>query len=354
MKKVAIITITNSGLNFGNRLQNYALQKKLEQYGVLPETILSSNVCMNSLILSRIRRIVKRIVKASGRRRYFDGFGKKYIRYARRIRYGKLNETDFSKQYDAFIAGSDQVWNPNFHFNSDFEFMVFTQPGKRYSYAASFGVDDIPEEFLRKYKEWLSQMHTISVREESGRKLVRALTGKEALVHIDPTLLLTSEDYRKIEEKPRKEIPERYLLVYFLGEVPETYKQFIAQTAERLCLKILELSELPDTSLYDIGPQHFLYLFRHADYICTDSFHGTAMSITFEKLFTVFFRQDRDVPMNARIDSLLYKMDLYDRLYGRLTVEQSCMPIDYEKEKKLLEKERNEAEYYLRNLSLSW
>jgi hypothetical protein len=354
MKKVAIITITNSGLNFGNRLQNYALQKKLEQYGVFPETILSSNVCMNSLILSCIRRIAKRIVKASGRRRCFERFGKKNIRYARRIRYGKLNETEFSKEYDAFIVGSDQVWNPNFHFNSDFEFMVFTQPGKRYSYAASFGADNIPEEFLEKYKEWLSQMHTISVREESGRNLIKALTGKEAFVHIDPVMLLTSEDYQKIEEEPRQKIPERYLLVYFLGEVPETYKLFIAQMAEKLCLKILELSELPNTPLYNIGPQHFLYLFRHADYICTDSFHGTAMSVIYGKQFTVFYRKDKDVPMNARIDSLLHKMDLFGRLYGRLTVEQSCMPIDYEKEEKILEKERNEAEHYLKNLSLSW
>jgi len=354
MKKVAIITITNSGLNFGNRLQNYALQKKLEQYGVLPETILSSNVCLDSLFLSRIRRIAKRIVKASGRRRYFEGFDKRYIRYARRVRYGKLNETEFSKEYDAFIAGSDQVWNPNFHFNSDFEFMVFDQPGKRYSYAASFGVDDIPEEFLGKYKLWLSQMRTISVREESGRNLVKALTGKEAFVHIDPVMLLTCEDYQRIEEEPRKKIPERYLLVYFLGEVPETYKLFIAQTAEKLCLKILELSELPNTSLYNIGPQHFLYLFRHADYVCTDSFHGTAVSAIFGKQFTVFYRQDKDVPMNARIDSLLHKMDLSDRLYGRLTDEQSCMPIDYEKVKKRLEIERCEAENYLKKLSLLW
>lgn len=354
MKKVAIITITNSGLNFGNRLQNYALQKKLEQYGVLPETILSSNVCMNSLILSRIRRIAKSIMKTSGRRRYFDEFGIKYIRHAGQVHYGKLNEADFSKEYDAFIAGSDQVWNPNFHFNSDFEFLLFTLPAKRYSYAASFGVDNIPEGFLEKYKLWLAEMRTISVREESGRNLIKALTGKEAFVHVDPVMLLTSEDYQKIEEEPRQKIPKQYLLVYFLGEVLDAYKLFIAQLAEKLCLQILELSELPNTPLYNIGPQHFLYLFRHADYVCTDSFHGTAMSVIFGKQFTVFYRQDRDVPMNARIDSLLNKMDLSDRLYGRLSIKESCMPIDYVKAKKLLGKERNDAEHYLKNMSLSW
>jgi hypothetical protein len=232
--------------------------------------------------------------------------------------------------------------------------MLFAQPGKRYSYAASFGVDDIPEEFLEKYKLWLSQMRTISVREESGRNLIKALTGKEAFVHIDPVMLLTSGDYQKIEEEPQQKIPERYLLVYFLGDVPERYKLFIAQMAEKLCLKILELSELPDTPLYNIGPQHFLYSLRHADYICTDSFHGTALSVIFEKQFTVFYRQDKDVPMNARIDSLLHKMDLSDRLYCRLTVEQSSLPIDYEKVKGRLEIERYKAENYLKNLSLSW
>lgn len=354
MKKVAIITITNSGLNFGNRLQNYALQEMLKKYGVQPETIISANVCMNSLFMSKLRRILKGIVKNTNRRRCFNAFSRKYITASKNIHYGKLNDTSFSEKYSAFIVGSDQVWNHNFHFNSDFEFLTFTQENKRYSFAASFGVDDIPIDVEEKYREWLCRMRKISVREFSGREIVKKLTGREPMVHLDPTMLLTQEDYIKIEERPFQRLPNRYLLMYYLGEKSEEKRSYIFELAKVQQLEILELSESKDTPFYHIGPQHFLYLFRNADYICTDSFHGTAMAIIFEKRFTVFCRQDNDEPMNDRIYTLLDKMNLSERLYDKLTVEESIKEIDYEVVNKLLEKERLEAENYLEEISHLW
>lgn len=354
MKKVAIITITNSGLNYGNRLQNFALQEKLKQYGVQVETIYSANVCKNSLLLSKLRRKVKKIVKTSKRRRYFNKFNRLYIISAKKVHYGKLNEADFSQQYDAFIAGSDQIWNPNFHFNTDFEFLTFTDPKKRYSYAASLGVDFIPETDKENYKKWLRQMERISVREYSGQALIKKLLGKESLVHIDPTMLLDKEEYIKIEEKPNQELPSRYLLTYYLGTVSVEYRNFINQIAKMEQLEIVELSELPDTRFYHMGPQHYLYLFHHAEYVCTDSFHGTVFSILFEKRFTVFCRQDHEVPMNARIDTVLNKMNLCDRLFGKLSVEDSRNQIDYKEVRRWLELERSESESYLKEISSLW
>ena len=353
-KKVAIITITNSGTNFGNRLQNYALQEALKQYNVDVETIYSSKSVMNSILMSWIRRMAKQTLKRSNRKLFFDEFNKKHVNISNKIRYEKLNEKSFADKYDAFIAGSDQVWNPNFHFNSNFEFMTFADPKKRYSYAASFGVDTIPEPFVENYKKWLGQMHKISVREFTGQFIVENLVDKNALVHIDPTMLISKEKYIKIEEKPYQTIPKDYLLVYFLGEKASEYDMFIQKLAETEGLEIIELSEIPSNQFYNIGPQHFIYLFRNAKYICTDSFHGAVFSTIFEKRYTVFFRQSHEVPMNNRIETLLNKVGLTNRLYGKLSLEDSMVEIDYEAVNSRIEEERKKANNYLKEISDLW
>lgn len=354
MKKVAIITITNSGTNFGNRLQNYALQEALKKQGAVVETIYSSKSIMGSIFISWIRRMAKKIFKSNERTKRFNEFNKKNVVVSNRIRYEKLNEQYFANKYDAFIAGSDQVWNHNFHFNSDFEFMTFAESRKRYSYAASFGVDRIPEKDVENYRTWLEQMSKISVREFTGKDIVKGLTGKEALVHIDPTMLLTKEHYIQIEEKPSQELPERYLLVYFLGEKTNKNNSFIKKVAEEEGLEIIELSESPNNDFYHIGPQHFVYLFRNAQYVCTDSFHGAVFSTIFEKRFTVFYRQSKEVPMNNRIQTLLDKTGLSNRLFGELSLEESIAEMDYAEVSGRIEAERKQSERYLEEISKLW
>ncbi len=350
MKKVGIITITNSGMNFGNRLQNFALQQTLEKMGVCVETIYSANEIMNSLIASKIRRQLKKILKHNRRRHYFNRFDKLYINKAEEYRYGNLNDTEFSNRYDAFIAGSDQVWNPGFHFNSEFEFMTFAPPSKRFSYAASFGVDEVSGQDEDRYKDYLKDMASISVREFSGCSLVKNLTGRDANLHVDPVLLLEKEAYLSIEEKPPKAIPDRYILTYMLGHALEEYQDFIQAISEELDAPIIELSELPGTEYYHIGPQHFLYLIRNATYICTDSFHGTAFCTLFEKQFTVFKRKCDNQPMDARITTILEKMQLQNRRFGSLTPSESVMSIEYAPARAQLEKEKLSSKQYLASI----
>ena len=135
MKKAAILTITNSGLYFGNRLQNYALQEALKECGFEVETIQSAKSVRKSKQLSAVRWIVKNVAKNDKRRKCFRKFNHNYIRFAKCIRYENVNENEFADQYDAFVAGSDQVWNPNFHFNSDFEFASCRFGGRRGTFA---------------------------------------------------------------------------------------------------------------------------------------------------------------------------------------------------------------------------
>ena len=354
-EKIAIITITR-GTNFGNRLQNYALQAVLEDHSVRPHTIRTADAVGNSLFLSKLKRLLrlpKVIITASRRRCYFKCFDIKYITIAKRIRYRGLNEHAFRDEYDAFIAGSDQIWNPTFWFNSDFDFITFADPSKRYSYAASFGISDIPQKYREAYAERLSQMKEISVREESAKEIILKLTNRHAMVHVDPTMLLPAERYSKIEQAPRH-LPDKYLLVYTLGVFSAEYKAFVAQVAKQKNLAVVELNESPDSAYYHIGPQHFLYMLHHAEYICTDSFHGCAFSIIFHKQFTVFLRLGSENTMNSRIDTLLSKMELEDRLWGKLSLDDSLKPIPYDAVEKCLEKERVKACDYLRKIIQQW
>ena len=350
MKKIAIVTITNSGMNFGNRLQNYALQHVLESYSADVRTIYSSKSVRSSLFLSRVRRNAKMILKSCGRRRNFNLFDKKHIKKAKQIRYEHINENIFNKKFDVFIAGSDQIWNPEFHFNSGFEFLTFADPQKRYSYSASFGLEDIPDKHKKDYAEWLKSMRSISVREKQGCEIVKKLTGRDAFLHIDPTMLLDAEHYAQMEEKPSAKLPEKYLLMYFLGEKKPEYTAFTEGIAKKTGLPVLELSESAGSPLYNIGPQHFLYLLRHAEYICTDSFHGTIFAAIFQRRFTVFYRSDRNSPMNSRIDTLLEKLRLQVRLYSALDIEDYVGDMNYAEVDRLVADERASAHDYLRGI----
>lgn len=350
MKKVAILTITNSGLNFGNRLQNYALQKVLEEQELKVETIISSKSVKNNLILSKGRRVLKIISKRDKRSKFFREFNKKYIKFSDTVRYENINESVFSDKYDAFFSGSDQVWNPNFHFNSDFEFASFAPKNKRYSYAASIGVSEIKDEQIEAFVKNINGMNSISVREADSIELIKKLTGRDAFLHVDPTMLLEKNVYEEMECIPPQGLPPKYLLTYFLGSVTEEYKKNIQKLSEALGTEIIELSEWKGSKYYDIGPQHFLYVINHAEYICTDSFHGSVFSILFHKNFSMMQRVGNDISMNSRILTLAQKFGIEQRIDNNLDLSIAKTPIDYIAVDRILEDERNKAKNYIKNI----
>ncbi len=349
MKNVAILTITNSGMNFGNRLQNYALQEALKRCGADVKTIRSAKSVKRSLALSKVRKILKDFKRCSKRWRIYKNFERTYIDYDRLIRYENINEYDFADRYDAFISGSDQVWNPNFHFNSDFEFAYFAPKEKRYSYAASIGVSSITDEQKPKFIENLKGMNRISVREADSVDLVEGLIGIRPQVHVDPTMLLSPDKYRSIERKPDYDMPEKYMFVYFLGNISDEYQAKIEKIADEKQLKIIKFTETKGDPFYNIGPEHFLYLIDHADYICTDSFHGTVFSILFNKQFAIFTRQDADVPMNSRIETLVDTFDVRDRLIGNMK-DDYFADIDYVKAEQIVKEKREDSYTYLKSI----
>lgn len=313
MKKIGIVTITELD-NFGNRLQNYALQEILKRKNFEVETIRNLIIYGNrKKKLYKITELLKGILRGNfkyrlgmvTKQRRFEDFDKKYFKFSRWKSTIDTIDEPLSTEYDYVIAGSDQIWNPYYPFNLDFNFLSFVEKEKRIAYAASFGVDSIPEEKQEQFKKWLEGMNHISVREFQGAKIFEQLTSKKCEVMPDPTLLLKKEEWLQIARKPKwfnKE--EKYILKYFLGSDDE-YRKILESLDDKYKeLKIIDIHNAYDRKKFSITPDEFIYLINKSELMITDSFHGTVFSIIMQTPFVHSVRMESDVKTNSRIDSL--------------------------------------------------
>lgn len=346
MKKVGIITITGLG-NYGNRLQNYALQKTIEK--------ISSCRCETLINKSyRIKGYIKKFLipnseVLSERERIFEKFNKEFIHFS------DIKINNFSKdyrlmEYDCLICGSDQIWNSDYPENDRANFGYFFPSVKVISYAASFGTDTIAGKKKKRYAKYLKRMDAISVREEKGKELAEYMTGRDDIyVHVDPTLLLTAEEWFPLEKEPVLYKGERYILKYFLGERNKEIDWKLEEYAKKNNLTIIDVIS-KDSPYYNIGPSEFLFLERNADLIVTDSFHSCVFAIIYERPFIVVERKENSLQsMGSRIDTLLNKFHLENRRYtGSDLGEIVHSSIDYSNVNRILEFERNESIQYLK------
>ena len=221
------------------------------------------------------------------RKENFMEFSKTYINETDYIVSKKHIPENLSDRYDYFITGSDQVWNPDNLHGTSFFFLTFAEQYKRIAYAPSFGVSEIKPEFIEDYKEWISGMYKLSVREDDGAKIIKKLTGRESPVLVDPTLLLTKEKWLSIAKEASNKPKDKYLLTYFLGGIPTQYKKEIKKTAKENNLEIINLGDIKEKDTYQTGPSEFIDYINNCSVMFTDSFHGTVFSILFEKPFVV-------------------------------------------------------------------
>lgn len=271
MKRIGIITL-NGNFNYGNRLQNYALQEVLKSFGFSVETILFEHKeevihrkktirkgNYDSKVLKKIAGmtfldIVKKIihklwyemhkkkVKKLGLERYckFADFTKKYIIETDFVIEDNNIPMNFHKRYQYLVIGSDQVWNPYYLNHSSINFLTFAPKSKRIAYSPSFGVSKIPDKYVKRYQIWISEMTGLSVREEEGARIIRKLTGKEVTVLVDPTVLLTKDKWLSIAKSAVNKPKGPYLLTYFLGVQTKETKKLIKNIA-----KIHKLKDSP-------------------------------------------------------------------------------------------------------------
>ena len=351
MKKVAILTI-NDISNFGNRLQNYALQRVLENLKLDVITLENKKILMNNSFVqtlkTKIGNAIKNISKKPEHKRYIN-----FIKFEQYINKYKtiVNSDNFPSKiitkFDYFITGSDQVWNPTFGRLSDIDLLSFADSTKRISYAASFGINKLPQEYAYKTSKELKQFKYISVREDKGKEIVEELTGrKDVEILIDPTMLLHSEEWDKVSKQPTMLKCKKFILNYFLGELSEERRSEIERIAKENNCEIINILD-KNSPFYECGPSEFLYLEKNAFLICTDSFHSSVFAILYNRPFIIFDREDKEEKMNSRLDTLIEKFKLKNRKFnGKITDKN--LKHDYTEAYKILEKERKKSEEFLK------
>lgn len=211
MNKAAIITICDNN-NYGNRLQNYALYKVLKKLGIENSTLWDKS---ENTLLVKVKFIVKMILSNFNvnikRGLSFQMFTNTNISN----QYNDLdNLEEISDEFSYFIVGSDQIWNYNFGHAKDKDFLKFADYDKTISYAPSFGISEVDSKWQSKISDGINHIKYLSVRENQGAKIIKKLTNRDAQVVLDPTLLLSKEEWYEIEKKPKKMINEKYILTY--------------------------------------------------------------------------------------------------------------------------------------------
>ena len=368
MNKVGIVTL-NGYFNYGNRLQNYALQEVIEKLGFDCETIINktnlqkqkSSVKKNSIDVFLEKNLKEKIdminykinknkIKECNANRYdiFVRFSKKYINETPFNISTNYIPKDLKNRYKYFMSGSDQVWNPNDSMVSEINFMTFAPKYKRLTYAPSFGVSKIPQQYKEDYKNWLDGIENISVREQEGAKIIKDLTGKDAIVVVDPTMLLTKEQWMSIAKKHENKPKKKYLLTYFLGGISKEVNKKIKKIAKQNNLQVVNLATLKDKKYYATGPSEFIDYINDASLFMTDSFHGCVFSVLLETPFIVCERlgHTKEQNMSSRIETFLEKFQLQSRKFDRVT-DEILFEKNYIEANEILEIERKKSCHYL-------
>lgn len=279
--------------NYGNVLQRLALDIVLRRYGEVDSLwVRPDNFAPREAMtpMRELKNAVKWLINHQG---YRDRCRRNFYRWDT-VRQARIREfvlrhehvvdargrlAELADSYDFFVVGSDQVWNPYYRPNAGMaeDFLTFAPPEKRVSYAASIGLSELPAEFREEYRAWLGAMPHLSLREVAGAQIVAELTGREALVHVDPTLLVEREVYESMERRPVWLTDEPYIVTYLLGDRPAA----VDRVARRLGLRVINILDRDIFDHYAVAPEEFLYLIHHAWLMYTDSFHGSVFAIQF-------------------------------------------------------------------------
>lgn len=356
-KSVCLVTWQGSG-NYGTCLQSFALHLKLQTLGYNVSFLrpFSEPFTFNSFLFDVAIKIglftILRKIKYSRNAKYRKTF--KFQRSGYNMVY--VNSMGQKKrllsQTDVFITGSDQIWNTYFAFNPFFFLDFATENKKCISYASSLGTNSIATPYKDSVKKLLSKFQHISLREDTGVDVVNSLLGCDKAVQvIDPTLLLTGNDWADICSNAQVEIElsTPYALCYLVGNNEECEIQIERVTKEFGLTHIIVIPAVENQNCniqnairYDAaGPLEFVRLIERATVVITDSFHATAFSINFSKPFVEFerFKKGDKVSQNSRIYNLLEHYGLQSHLFSESS-NSWCESIDYQKVHMKLEADR--------------
>lgn len=345
MKQCKVLTFC-TWTSIGSILQSYGLKKALEQLECKSTILLPART--NDFFVGKVHSVksfISFVFQMFIHNHRIAAHHKRlsYIEKALDLQYygdyAELVALDKNEEECVYIAGSDQIWNPD-QCRKSF-FLDFVRNHRCISYGASMGKTEIHPDKQEVIKGYLSKFDHISVREEQCRESLQPLTGKDISVHIDPTFLITNSDWRS-QEKPYG-IQGSYILVYMIYW-NKTCKEQIKELKRRTGLPVYAVCSglsrvYADHYLFDVGVEEFLWLVDHAEYVVTSSFHGAAMSAIFNKRFSAVINPATP----SRIQNLMDKLKI-----PRVPIE--CLPdqeFDYTTICARMELERLRGLHYL-------
>ena len=254
--------------------------------------------------------------------------------------------------YDVILSGSDQIWNPKIFPDGKFDPVFFGafSTKRKIAYAPSFGIPHVPESMEEELRGYLQSFSHLSVRERQGEHIVEEVLGQKVPVVLDPTLLLTAQEWG---EMARFQGKPGYILCYCISD-PAPLVPYIRRLAEETGLPVVQLcgmrrSVFPRAKqVLDAGPAEFLGWFQNASYVCTNSFHGTVFSVQFQKpFFTAVAPSEMAEPESSRTFSLLSRLGLTERIVGKGDSAAWDDPVDWAAAQSCLEEARQESLRYL-------
>lgn len=360
--KIGILTFPNTN-SYGAVLQMYALYKATEKLGANVEIINYQNLYMKQRQhflsrqkLSSKKRALKNIAAQMmhWRQNYsFYKFEKRMLVYPLKAVKDIGEASNIGARYDGVICGSDQVWNAHIT-GSDMHFYLdFCEANtKRISYAPSFGKVAYSSGIENQIKQELNKFDYISVREKEGQDYIEQITGRKPELVLDPTFLLQKEEWEKVEEKYI--IPSDGYIAYYTIQSSASLFEFCLELAKKENKKVViiggnflkQIKNRDNRIMYacDLSPSEWLYVIHHADCVVTNSFHGTAFSIHYQKDFYVEFSSDT----NARLEEIIQICALEDRVVSR-TDSQCNKAIDYADVESRLSERREKSHTFLQN-----
>ncbi|MEA5093493.1 MAG: polysaccharide pyruvyl transferase family protein [Sedimentibacter saalensis] len=369
MSKIGLCIQFEGINNYGTVLQAYATKYTVDSLKYSSKLIRYRRDYSVKFILSQIPRLFERgnlkgMLRNNKRKHDLEDSSvfREYMETSK-ISFSEFRNTYFPKElideyvgfknlkknsinYDAFIVGSDQLWLPAGLRTNFYNLNFVNKSVKKISYATSFGVSEIPKNHFKATRDYLKRIDYLSVREIAGQRIIKDLTGRDAYLACDPVLLLTEQEWSQFCDRVEKidnVQSGKYLLCYFLGG-SEDARCAAEKIAKNNNLKLVAIKYMEDYFVADdsfgeicpkgISPEQFVYLIKNAGCVMTDSFHGLVFSVIFNKPFLTTYRFSNQSKMskNSRIDSILAKFGLSDRLYtDGDPVEQMLSQIDYNK-----------------------
>lgn len=369
------------GTNYGALLQAFATQQIVERFGYKTE-IIDFNQTEGKTIISSpesyLARIIEKGRKITGQKATVqqDELHKKNQELRRivaeKFRHEHLhgivkissydNLVEHSKSYKAVIVGSDQLWPPTVAFTYFYTLRFVPKDVRKISYATSTGVSSYPWYVKRYAAQFLEKIDFLSVREDVGQRIVKAVCNRDAKVVLDPTYLFTKGEWEKLIPH-EKVIENGYVFCFFLGDNP-SMKRLAKEYAEKHGLRIVAIlsnevnvddSDYADEILIGQRPDQFINLIRNAECVFTDSFHGFAFTVINEKQVFITYRNRKGTQSrNSRINNIVNLFGMAERLIKDPITEKidNTYPINYQKVGVTIRELREDSLEFLRNALL--